>query len=184
MKKAILVIDMLNDFIKEGAPLELPEGRKIIPNIQKLLEEARRKKIPIIYICDAHRPDDTEFNQWPKHCIEGTSGAEIVEELKPEKTDIIIKKRRYSGFYSTDLDLTLRELKIDTLILTGVATNICVLHTAADAYFRGYKIVVVKDCVATLNEEAQKIGLEHIKNVLGGEIKTLNETFNILLGQQ
>jgi len=180
MRKAILVIDMLNDFIKEGAPLELPEGRKIIPNIKRLLEEARKRKIPIIYICDAHRPDDTEFNQWPKHCVEGTPGAEVVEELKPEQEDIIIKKRRYSGFYSTDLDLTLRELKIDTLILTGVATNICVLHTAADAYFRGYKIIVVEDCVATLNEEAQKTGLEHIKNILGGEIKTLNETLKEL----
>jgi len=174
------VIDMLNDFLLEGAPLELPEGRKIIPNIKRLLEEARKKKIPIIYICDSHLENDAEFKIWPKHCVKGTKGAEVVDELKPQPGDIIIEKRRYSGFFQTSLDLTLRELGVDTLILTGVATNICVLHTAADAYFLGYKIIVPEECVATIDEKAQQYGLEHMKNVLNAEIKKLDDVLKEL----
>jgi len=84
-KEALLVIDMLNDFVEKGAPLEVPLARKILPNIRKKIEWARKNKIPVIYICDSHRPEDKEFNWWPPHAIEGTSGAEIVKEISPQK---------------------------------------------------------------------------------------------------
>jgi nicotinamidase-related amidase len=164
-KEAILVIDMLKDFVEKGAPLEVPSARKILPKVKLRIEEARKKGIPVIYVCDAHRNQDEEFKRWPKHAILGTEGAEVVEELKPEKTDFIVKKRRYSGFLGTDLDLLLKELKIGKLHLTGILTNICVFFTAAEAAMRDYEVVVYRDSVAALSEKYHKFTLDQLNQV-------------------
>ncbi len=101
---------MLNDFIRENGKLYIGDGGgKIISPIQKELEKFRKEKNPVFYICDCHRPNDKEFNLFPPHCLFGTEGANIIEELKPLKNDFIIHKRRYSGFFQTDLDISLRE---------------------------------------------------------------------------
>jgi nicotinamidase-related amidase len=102
--------------------------------------------------------------------MKGTKGAEIVAQLKPSKEDTILEKRAYSGFFETGLDSVLRNLKVDTLILTGLHTNMCVRHTAADAFFRGYKIVVPKDATEAFTEKDYKEGLEYLKNVYNAEI--------------
>lgn len=132
-KEALLIIDMLNDFVLKGAPLEVPETRKVVPKLKKEIEKARAEGNPVIYICDAHAPDDKEFSKfgWPPHAVKGTKGAEVVEELKPQKDDVLIEKTTYSGFYKTDLDETLRKLGIDSLRLTGCVTHICVMFTAS-----------------------------------------------------
>ncbi|GAI02701.1 unnamed protein product [marine sediment metagenome] len=91
-KEALLVIEMLNDFIEVGASLEVPAARKILPYVKRRIKEAREKQIPIIYICDSHRENDQEFEKWPKHAIYGTRGAEIIEELKPGKDDFIVRR--------------------------------------------------------------------------------------------
>ncbi len=173
-KAAVIVIDMLKDFVY-GA-LKCERAFSIIPNIQKLLESARRKGIPVIYANDAHLPEvDLEFKKWGPHAIKGTEGAEVIDELKPKDGDFIIEKRRYSSFYETGLDMLLRELKVDTLILTGLHTNICVKHTAADAFYRGYKIIIPEDCVTTFNEEDHRWGLKYAKEIYGAEITTSQE---------
>ena len=97
-KKALLVIDMLNDFLLKGAPLEVPKGKEIIPALKRRIEEVKREGIPIIYICDEHNKEDEEFKAWPPHAISGTEGAEIIKELKPKEKDYLIKKKHYSGF--------------------------------------------------------------------------------------
>src|SRR5512144_2429406 len=132
MKEALLVLDLLNDFVLPGAPLEVPDTRKIIPVVKKEIERAHAAGMPVIYICDAHAPDDEEFLKfgWPAHAVKGTTGARVVDELKPAKDDIVIYKTKYTGFYGTNLDETLKRLGIDTLRLTGTVTHICVLFTA------------------------------------------------------
>jgi nicotinamidase-related amidase len=171
-KEALLIIDMLNDFVLKGAPLEVPETRKVVPNIKKEIEQARAEGNPVIYICDTHAPDDKEFSKfgWPPHAVRGTKGAAVVEELKPQKGDVIIEKTAYSGFYKTDLDETLKRLGIDSLRLTGCVTHICVMFTASDAVLRDYKVTVVEDSVAGLAKEDHDAAIRIMKNVLGVKI--------------
>lgn len=166
MRQALLVIDMLNDFVQEKAPLEVPKSRGIIPNIKREIDKARQNEIPVIYLCDAHKPDDPEFKIWPPHCIEGTEGAEVIEELKPDKDDFIVKKVSYSGFYNTKLEELLKSLGVQKLLLTGIVTNICVLYTGVDALMRGFEVEVIEDCVAGLNDDDHRFAIRQLKEVL------------------
>ncbi len=177
-KKAILVIDMLNDFVT--GDLKCEGAKKIIPNLKRLLKSARSKDIPIIYLNDAHYPDDFEVVQkWGKHATKGTEGAEVIPELKPAVGDYIVEKRTYSGFYETGLDSLLRSLHsgsgVDTVILAGLHTHICIRHTAADAFFRGYKVVVARDGVEAFSEEDQEQGFKYLKEVYNARLENIDE---------
>jgi nicotinamidase/pyrazinamidase len=170
-KRALLVIDMLNDFIEFDGALPIgPTGAAIVPAIERQIAAARKQGEPVVYICDRHRPDDAEFADWPPHCVEGTEGADVVDELTPHEGDIIVPKRRYSGFNGTDLNLTLRELDIGTLRLVGCCTNICVLYTAADARMAGFDIEVPTDCVATFNQESHEFALTELASTLNATL--------------
>lgn len=171
-EEALLVIDMLNDFVNEGAPLEVPETRRVMPAISRELRRARSNNIPVIYVCDSHAPDDIEFRRfgWPAHAVKGTRGAEVVAVLKPEKGDIVIEKSTYSGFYQSKLDEVLNKLGVKRLRLTGCVTHICVLFTASDAVLRGYDVEVVSDGVAGLAREDHDAALRIMKNVMGAKI--------------
>lgn len=175
MKVAIIVIDMLNDFVKEKGVLKCARAKKVIPNIRRLISLSRRKKIPVIYANDTHTSFDKELEIWGPHAIAGTWGAQVINELRPSKGDFVIEKRRYSAFYGTTLDLLLRELEVNTVILTGVYTNVCVQHTAADAYFRAYKIIVPIDCVEAATEEDHKKGIDFMKKFYTVEAVKLDE---------
>ena len=169
--KALIVIDMLKDFIQEGGALETgPAGRDIIPFIKEKIQEFRESDYPIIYVCDNHETDDKEFQMFPPHCVKDTEGSKIIPELEVLEGDKIIKKRRYSAFYGTDLDLFLRDNQVDEIYLVGVCTNICVLYTAADARNISYKVNIFKDGVASFDEEAHKFALKEMENTLGCNI--------------
>jgi len=172
MNQALLVIDMLNDFVLEGAPLEVPHTREILPNIQRRLAAARTGGIPVIHVCDAHAPDDREFERmgWPPHAVKGTRGAAIIDELAPLPGEEVVSKTTYSGFYGTRLGGLLESLKVEQLLLTGCVTSICVLYTAADAVMRGYRVQVPADSVAHLDPADGVFALGQMKNVLGVEI--------------
>src|SRR3990170_7795303 len=147
---AVIIVDMLNDFVT--GKLEVDRAKHIIPNIKRLIEAARKNAVPVIYSNDAHYPQDVEVTRkWGKHAIKGTKGAEVIPELKPDKKDYVVEKRTYSGFYETGLDPLLRSLYggegVKTVVLCGLHTHICVRHTAADAFFRGYGIIVTSDGV-------------------------------------
>lgn len=166
-RPALLILDMLNDFIlPEGALYIGEKAPQLLTPIKKEIEKAQRENTPIIYICDHHHPHDYEFTMFPAHCTIGSKGGEIVEDLSPPEGSIIINKRRYSGFFATDLDITLRELGVDTLMITGVCTNICVLYTAVDARSLGYSVVVVRDGVASFDERAHQWALQEMENTL------------------
>jgi nicotinamidase-related amidase len=174
MKPALIVIDMINDFVT--GIFKSKRAVKIIPNIKALLEFARKQKIPVVYATDAHLPNlDPEFDVWGIHAVAGSWGAEIVDELKPHKGDFRVYKRKYSAFQGTDLDQLLRELKVDTVILTGVVTDICIQHTAADAFFKGYKIIMPKDCVEAVDAPTQEAAMKFITKAYGPLITTSNE---------
>ena len=174
MRTAVVVIDMINDFVTGIFKNE--RAVKIVPNIKRLLAFARKQGAPTIYATDAHLPNvDTEFEVWGSHAVKGSWGAEIIDELKPEKNDFRVLKRKYSAFQGTDLDMLLRELKVDTLILTGVVTDICIQHTAADAFFKGYKAAVPQDCVEAVDASTQKAAIAYLKKAYGCEITTVNE---------
>ena len=163
---ALLVIDMLNDFVLKGAPLYVPRARRIVPQLKRRITRARRENVPIIYICDKHRKDDSEFRIWPKHAVNGTSGSEIITELKPRSCDYIIDKTTYSSFYRTKLEKLLKKLGTKKLVIMGVCTEICVLYTAMDAFMRGYQVVVPENCVAGLTEPDHRFGLKQIERNL------------------
>jgi nicotinamidase-related amidase len=174
MKAALLIIDMLNDFVSGSMVCE--SAKVVLPKICSLLGAARGKGMPVIYLCDTHYPGvDAELKLWGPHAIAGTKGAEVVKELKPAEKDYIVRKRRYSGFYGTDLDLLLRELKVDTLVLTGLDTSICVRHTAADAFFRGYSLLVPRDAVATGDSAGNEPALKYLKEIYGAEVLTTED---------
>jgi nicotinamidase/pyrazinamidase len=170
--RALLVMDMLNDFLLPEGKLSLGEsGLAIVPTVKDAIRQSRSRREKIIYICDDHWPDDAEFLMFPPHCIEGSEGARIYHELSPQEGDLIIKKRRYSAFFATMLDLALRELGIKELVLVGVCTNICVFYTALEARNRGYDVTVLADAVATFDQEAHAFALKEMKTVLGVNIK-------------
>ncbi len=171
--EALLVIDMLNDFVLPGAPLEVPDTRKVVRNIRREIDRAHAAESPVLFLCDAHAPDDGEFSKfgWPAHAVRGTRGAEIVDELRPSGEDIVVPKTTYSGFFGTTLEATLRKLGVDSLRLTGCVTHICVLFTAADAVLRNYRVTVVADGVAGIAREDHDAALRIMKNVLGARIE-------------
>ncbi|MDD5037698.1 MAG: nicotinate phosphoribosyltransferase [Dehalococcoidales bacterium] len=170
MPNVVLVVDMLRGFLEEGYPLYCGAGaRRIILNVQRLLEEELAKDSKVFFICDHHAPDDLEFKMFPPHCIEGTAEAEVIPELARYKGEIIPKKR-YSGFFGTPLEEKLRRIKPEKLIVCGVCTNICVLHTVANARNRDYPVEVPVDCVASFDEKAHHFALEHMEKTLGAKL--------------
>ena len=168
-KRAILVVDMLNDFVTVA--LKCDRGLAIVPKTAELLRGAREKGVPVIFCNDAHlKGIDHELKLWGDHAIAGTKGAEVIPELELCDKDYVVPKRRYSGFFHTDLDLLLKELGVDTVILTGLHAHMCVRHTAADAYQLGYGIVVAKDATDSFTEEDYLYGIKYLKEVYGAEI--------------
>ncbi len=172
-KYAVLVVDMLNDFVT-GA-LKCDRGLEIVPKTAELLNGCREKNVPVIFCNDAHiKGIDHELKFWGDHAIAGTKGAEVIPELAVCDKDYIVPKRRYSGFFHTDLELLLRELGVDTVIMTGLHTHMCVRHTSADAYQSGFDVVVAKDATNSFTEEDYEYGLKYLKETYDAEISDVD----------
>ncbi len=176
-RRALVIVDMLNDFLLPDAPLSLGEaGRAVIPRVSALLERARSRGDLVIFIRDHHRTDDPEFTMFPPHCIAGTKGAQIIDELEVLQGDVVIEKRKFSAFFATELDLVLRENGIKHLDLCGVCTNICVLYTAAAARDLTYEVTVYRDAVAGTTPDAHEWALSEMENTLGCKVRWHNAT--------
>jgi nicotinamidase-related amidase len=175
-KSALLLIDVIND-------LDFPEAEKLleqaIPMTKSLLElkhRTKRHRIPSIYVNDNFGQWKSDFRQIFKHCTgRGVRGATISKRLRPEPDDYFVLKPKHSGFYSTTLDLLLEYLHVDTLILSGIATNICVFFTANDAYMRDYSLYVPRDCVAANSADESDYALSEMNKVLKADIRPSNE---------
>lgn len=167
MANVVLVADMVRGFLEEGHPLYCGEpARHIISPVRRLLEEEKSRGSHLIFVCDNHAPDDKEFEMFPPHCVRGNLETEVIPELADLVEDIL-PKTRYSAFAHTPLDQKLRELAPEKIVICGVCTDICVLHTAADARNRDYPVEVRADCVASFDEEAHRFALQHMEKVLG-----------------
>jgi len=155
MKPAIIVVDMVKDNFHDEDHLPITaQARAMIPALNRLIEESRRREIPIIFACDSFLEGDFIFQGKMKaHSLRGTKGAEVLEDLDQAPSDIFLPKRRFSAFFKTDLDMTLRLLQIDTVAVTGIATHFCVLTTALDALCHDFRAVILEDCSAAPTPE-------------------------------
>lgn len=141
-RTALLVVDMINDHLEPGSTLEVPRAREIVGAIKARIAKARAENTPIIYVLDEHEEDDADLDTWGQHAVRGSKGAEVWPDLAPEKSDIIVNKGSYSAFFETQLERTLAQLGVDSLILTGCATEIQLKSTAVDALQRGYNVTI------------------------------------------
>ncbi|MFC1549113.1 cysteine hydrolase family protein [Candidatus Omnitrophota bacterium] len=170
--KVLLVIDMLKDFMEEGGALFCgEESRKIIPFVKDKIIEHRRSGGKVIYVCDAHAADDKEFKMFSDHAIKGTEGANIIEDIKPGNSDIVMEKTTVKPFYGTELKTALKEIAPDEIGVVGVCTSICIMEVVSDLRVRGYKTVVYEEGVADFDSEAHDHALKRMADVYGAEIR-------------
>lgn len=172
MSNVVLVIDMVRGFLEPGHNLFCGESaRKIIPNVHRLLSKEHDTGAKILFISDHHDPDDLEFQIFPVHCVKGTEEPNVIPELSEFLTGSnVVPKNRYSGFFNTDLAEQLWDLSPSKIIICGVCTDICVLHTVSDARNRDYAVEVPADCVATFDADAHGWALSHLKKILGAQV--------------
>ena len=182
-RAAVLVVDMLNEFLEPGGEMVLLEGRRVIEPINRLLAASREMGMRVVWLCDEHPiPEDREFEKRVPHCIGGTWNAAIVDAMDVAPDELRIAKRRYSGFFGTDLDLRLREWGVQQVVVTGVVTNICVRSTVHDAYFLGYDVFVPEDCVSATSDREQASTLYDIDTHVG-DVVTSEELMAIRVGE-
>jgi len=183
MKTALVIVDMLNDFLKGPLDnnlqieLEGQEPMKIIEPVKTVLDKFRSHKLPVIYVNDHHYPNDFEIVKWGPHAMAGTDGSKILETISPKDGEYVIEKHTYSGFYGTPLDYILRSNKIEAIMLVGLYADICVRHTAADAFFRGYDIYIVRDAMVA---RIDPLWENYFVKVYGAKIINSSEIEDIL----
>ena len=173
---ALLLIDVIND-------LEFPEGdrlaRHALPMARRLAAlkaRARKAGIPAVYVNDNFGKWQSDLTRLLEHSLATENrGRPMVELLRPEADDYFVLKPKHSGFFSTTLDILVRYLQVKTLILTGVAANICVLFTAQDAFLRDLHLVVPSDCVASNDEDTNRFALDHMRTVLKADTRPSTE---------
>lgn len=157
---AVMVIDMENDFVAQGAPMETPMARAAVPNMQRVLERARAERMPIFFTTHAHREEGSDMGLmadiWPpigsrQGLVDGQSGIDIYPALAPQTGEPVIKKHRYSAFFGTDLEILLTGKRVDTIVIMGCTTENCCHATARDAMFRNYRVIFLADATGTFD---------------------------------
>lgn len=175
-RSALLVIDMLNDFLDPAGALFIgPAGREIIPFVAAKISAFRQHGAPVIFLCDAHDPEDPEFKRFPPHAVKGSWGAQIIPELTPAATDYVVEKHFYTGWYDSKLPELLEYLRIQEIHLVGVCTSICVLETARDLSLLGYEVSVYREGVADLTPEDHDWALRRLIRLYGVKVLPTSE---------
>ena len=173
---ALLLIDVINDFEFPRGEELFEQAIKIAGNIAALKKRATAAGIPCVYVNDNFGRWQSNFDEIVRHCLEpGVRGRPFVEQLVPQKEDYFVLKPKHSGFYQTPLEILLKHLGANRVILTGVSTNSCVLFTANDAYMRDLDITVPVDCVAACNCQENDVAIQHIKNTLKADLSPSTE---------
>src|SRR5436190_4460865 len=167
---ALLIIDMINAFDFDGAKEMLPRALAAAKCIARLKQRARQAGVPTVYVNDNFGRWRSDFHQLLEHVLR-SPGRDIAQLLAPQPEDYFVLKPKHSGFQFTTLDVLLEHLGAKTLVLAGVAGNFCVLFTAHDAYMRDYRLVVPRDCVASLAEENDRYALEHMAQVTKADVR-------------
>ena len=184
-RSALVVVDMQNDFVREGAPLEVPDARKTIANIARLAERFRRIGAPVVYTRFLARQEDNLLWLWSPQCHAETrccwrgtrreytdadralECTDVIEELRPQKDEPIIDKYGYGSFHHTNLDGLLRSLGVQSVVLTGTVTQICVEETGREAFHHGYRTTMVEDGVSSFAPDLQAATLKNFAMKFG-----------------
>lgn len=174
---ALLIIDILNPFDFEHGRTLAEHTLKVVDPLNSLREVCREQDIPVIYINDHYNLWQADLKKIYDKCLTDISKP-VIESLKPGQDDFFLIKPKHSAFYGTALNTLLHSLKVDTLILTGIAGNICVLFTANDAYMREFKLVIPEDCIASVSEDDNRYAIEMMKNVLKAEVLISDRIFS------
>ncbi|MFZ5449592.1 MAG: cysteine hydrolase family protein [Thermodesulfobacteriota bacterium] len=169
-KAALIVADMLNDFLDPKGSLYVPQAREIIPFVSQKIDEFRAQGGVVIFVCDAHAPDDREFKLFPPHAVKGTWGARVIPELTPAPGDYRVEKTRYSAFSRTNLEEVLKQAEVTEVHVVGVLTSICVLETIKELFDRDIPAVVYRQGVADADPEAHNFALKQMQQVLGARV--------------
>ncbi|MDD1651578.1 MAG: cysteine hydrolase [Methanomicrobiales archaeon] len=172
MRPALLLIDMQNDFVREGKPLRVAGAEAIIPRVRFLLDLFRERRLPVVHVLRVHRPDGSDveimrqeiFRRTP-FAVDGTEGAEVISELAPAGGEFTIRKIRMSAFLGTDLDLLLRSIGVDTVVVAGIQTPNCVRTTVFDAMACNYRTVLVDDAVAAQSDEIHRCNVRDMERI-------------------
>ena len=171
-KPALLIIDMQNDFVLEGKPLRVAGARDVIPKIQSVLSEFRRRSLPVFHILRVHRPDGSDVEITRKEvfarspfAVEGTTGAAVIDELSPRKGEYVLTKTRMSAFIGTELDLMLRTLQVSTLFVCGIQTPNCIRTTVFDGVAYNYPVVLIDDATGASSEEVHRGNVRDMQNI-------------------
>lgn len=169
---ALLLVDLINDFEFDGGDALLAQTLPIVPNIVALKRQARETGVPVIYVNDNFGRWRSDFRRQVEHCLhDGVRGRPVVEKLLPDDDDYFVLKPRSSGFFSSALDSLLEYLGVRTLVICGVAGNICIWFTASDGYMRDFKIIVPRDCIASENPADNEMIVGQMQKVLKADIR-------------
>lgn len=181
---AVIIVDMQNDFAKPEGSLYVEAAEATVPRIRGLLEKARENNVRVTYTQDSAVPGDPEFEVWPEHCVIGSWGWQIIDELEPAEGELICRKNRYDGFYDSWLDHFLTRIwKVKHLVIAGTVSNICVAHTAASAGLRWFHVVMAADCISALTEFDQALTLRQASSLYGGHVCKASENIRFERGQ-
>lgn len=178
MSELLVVVDMQNGFLREGN-LASDRCLAVLPAVRAEVDQALAAGRRVLFSADTHEVDDAEFTVFPEHCIRGTREAELVDELKPllaREDVLLLRKRRYSVLFETEMAGHLRRYGVDSVRICGVCTDICVLHTTADLRNRDYPVTVAVHATGTFDrpghpaDAVQEFALRHLQRILGARL--------------
>ena len=171
-KAALLIIDMQNDFVLDKKPMRVAGARDVIPKIQTVLSEFRKRSLPVFHILRVHRPDGSDVEITRKElfarspfAVEGTKGAAVIDELTPHKGEYVLTKIRMSAFIGTELDLMLRTLGVSMLYVCGIQTPNCIRTTVFDAIACNYPVVLIDDATGASSEDIHRANVRDMRNI-------------------
>src|SRR5437763_11334804 len=168
---ALLLIDVINDFDFPEAHQLLKHARPMARILLRLKRRAQKAGVPVIYVNDNFGQWKSDFRRTVDYCAREGRGGDIVNLLRPEENDYFVLKPKHSGFFSTTLETLLRYLETQSLILTGIAGNFCVLFTANDAYMRDFHLVVPSDCTVSNTRDENESALRLMRRFLKADTR-------------
>ena len=193
-RTALVVIDMQNAFVAQGAPVEVPTARAVVPSINRLATELRKLRVPVIWVCHQNEPDGRDWerffglfvaphdrNRAARALTAGDPLQRLYGELNVAPGDLATTKNRYSALIgqSSGLGALLKQHNIDTLLIAGTKTNVCCECTARDAMMLDYQVVMLSDCTAALSDEEHRATLENVIQQFG-DVLSSDEVLRIL----
>ena len=175
LKDALLLVDVIQDFRHEGGERLLESFRRRQPALLAAIERARREELPIVYANDNHGVWDGDAGSLVRRALEHGRAPELVEAVAPREGDRFVVKPRYSAFDHTTLELVLRELEVERILLAGAATEMCVVQTAIGAREEGFKVTILADACATNDERMERLALEYAERIVGALVERVSD---------